>query len=84
MLHGGGPHHSANMAAKGGRGGGNPLCGRGGGHGNGCGGGHGNGCGSGCGNGRASSGVVCQLFGKEGHTMIRCFKRFDASFTGPP
>lgn len=27
---------------------------------------------------------ICQLCGKEGHTAIRCFKRFDASFTGAP
>jgi hypothetical protein len=25
---------------------------------------------------------TCQLCGKEGHTVIRCYKRFDASFTG--
>jgi hypothetical protein len=25
-----------------------------------------------------------KLFGKEGHTVLCCFKRFDASFTGPP
>ena len=31
-----------------------------------------------------SSGIVCQLCGKEGHTVLRCCKRFDASFTGPP
>jgi histone deacetylase 1/2 len=29
-------------------------------------------------------GVFCQLYGKEGHTVVRCFKRFDANFTGPP
>jgi len=29
-------------------------------------------------------GVVCQICGKEGHMGKRCFKRFDASVTGPP
>ena len=29
-------------------------------------------------------GAICQLCGKEGHTIIHCFKRYDASFTGPP
>jgi histone deacetylase 1/2 len=28
--------------------------------------------------------VYCQLCGKEGHTVVWCFKRFDATFTGPP
>jgi len=28
--------------------------------------------------------VTCQLCGKEGHSVLRCFKRFAASFTGPP
>jgi ribosomal protein L15 len=27
---------------------------------------------------------TCQLCGKEGHTVLRCYKRFDASFTGRP
>ena len=31
-----------------------------------------------------NNGEVCQLCAKEGHTVLRCFKRFDASFTGPP
>jgi hypothetical protein len=35
------------------------------------------------GHGGTSSGIVCQLCGKEGHTVIKCFKRFDASFMGP-
>ena len=26
---------------------------------------------------------TCQLCGKKGHTVIRCYKRFDASFQGP-
>ena len=36
------------------------------------------------GHGGAPSGVMCQLCGKEGHTVIKCFKRLDASFMGPP
>jgi histone deacetylase 1/2 len=28
--------------------------------------------------------VFCQLCAKEGHIVIRCFKRFDHSFIGPP
>jgi histone deacetylase 1/2 len=27
---------------------------------------------------------ICQLCGKEGHTVLKCYKRFDASFTGAP
>jgi histone deacetylase 1/2 len=27
---------------------------------------------------------TCQLCGKEGHTVLRCYKRFDASFTDVP
>jgi histone deacetylase 1/2 len=30
------------------------------------------------------SAVTCQLCGKEGHTVLKCFKRFDVSFTSPP
>lgn len=26
--------------------------------------------------------IICQLCGREGHSVARCFKRFDASFTG--
>jgi hypothetical protein len=26
---------------------------------------------------------TCQLCGKEGHTVLRCYKRFDTNFTGP-
>jgi hypothetical protein len=29
-------------------------------------------------------GVICQLCGKKGHTVVKCYKRFDASFTGAP
>ena len=36
------------------------------------------------GGGSFQPGVFCQLCGKEGHPVVRCFKRFDASFTGPP
>jgi histone deacetylase 1/2 len=34
--------------------------------------------------GGASSCAIYQLCGKEGHNVVRCFKRFDASFIGPP
>jgi hypothetical protein len=52
--------------------------------------GGGGGCGrGGLGQGRAngrpgSSGErpICQLCGNEGHTVIKCYKRFDHSFTG--
>jgi hypothetical protein len=27
---------------------------------------------------------TCELCDKEGHTVLRCYKRFDASFTRPP
>jgi hypothetical protein len=56
-----------NMATKGGCGGGNLSRGRGGGGG---------------GRGNFQQGIFCQLCSKEGHTVVRCFKRFDASFTG--
>jgi histone deacetylase 1/2 len=75
LLHGGGSQSSANMASRGGR--------------NGNGRGHG---GSGCGGGRGRGGqnggnggkekVVCQLCNREGHTVLRCYKRFDHSFNG--
>ena len=56
------------------------------------------GCGRGRGCGRGNNGGtdnnkrhqqntnadICQLCGREGHTIICCFKRFDASFTGQP
>jgi histone deacetylase 1/2 len=84
-LRGGGNNNpSANMAAKGGRGNNNTR-GRGGGGRGGFGrgfqkGGRGGG-------GRSSNflqGVFCQLCGKEGHLVIKCYKRFDTTFTGPP
>ena len=87
-LQSGGPNPSANLATKGGRGGGNKSRGRGGGgRSGGGGGGRGDRVGSGRGNGGRSSfqpGVICQLCGKEGHPVVRCFKRFDRNFTGPP
>jgi len=86
-LRGRGNQSSANMISKGGRGGDSPSRGHGGG-----GGGqnrsgpdnprHGNG-----GRGQGSffqQGVFYQLCGKEGHTVLRCFKRFDQSYNGPP
>ncbi|XP_066361342.1 uncharacterized protein [Miscanthus floridulus] len=94
-MHGGGSQSSVNVATKGGRGGNNSNpnqsrdCGDGGrvgfhrgggGRGNG---GRGNGGGGGGGR-NFLFGVFCQLCGKEGHTVVRCFKRFDAIFTGPP
>jgi len=81
-LQNGGSYPSANLATKGGRGGGNQSRGRGGG-----GGGRGDRSGSGRGNGWRNSfqpGVICQLYDKEGHPVVRCFKRFDRNFTGPP
>jgi histone deacetylase 1/2 len=80
-MHGnGGQQSSANLAAKGGRG--NQS--RGGGRGNWGGFTHGGKGGHGSG-GRSNflSGVFCQLCSKEGHTVVRCFKRFDQNFTGP-
>lgn len=80
LLHGG-SGSSANAATRGGRGGFN----RGGG---------GRGCGRGCGRGSGNSGgrsqqsnadcPTSQLCGKEGHTILRCYKRYDASFARPP
>ena len=56
--------------------------GGGGGRGNG---GRGNGGNNGEGAGRNFlQGVFCQLCGKEGHLVVRCFKRFNPNFTGPP
>ena len=91
-IHGGGSPSSANLAAKGGRGGSSSYqnCartdgrndgGRGsGGRGNG--GGRGNSAQGGGGGGRNfQDGVFCQLCGKEGHPVVRCF---DPNFTGPP
>ena len=87
MRNSGGHQSSTNVACKG-RGGGNPSRGRGGGgrNGGGCGNRGGFGRGGG-GRGQVSTfqqGVFCQLCGKEGHMVVRCFKRFDHSFTGPP
>lgn len=80
---------STNVAAKGGHGGGNNNYnnnrgGRGaGGHG-----GFGRGRGGGRNGGEPGhnflQGVFWQIYGKEGHMGHRCFKRFDATFTGPP
>jgi len=30
------------------------------------------------------AGVICQVYGNEGHPTLNCFKRFDQSFSGPP
>jgi histone deacetylase 1/2 len=76
------------MAAKGGRGGGGNAGNRGGGRGNRDGlmrGGFKGGLGGG--GGRGSNfipGVICQLCGKEGHYVVKCFKRFDPNWIGPP
>lgn len=78
----GGTHSSANMATKGGRGGNfnNHTCGGGrGGRG-----GSGRGPKGGRGGGRFIQGLICQVCGKEGHPAWRCYKRFDASVSGPP
>ena len=40
--------------------------------------------GNGRSNGSNADRPTCQLCGKEGHTVLRCYRRFDASFTGPP
>jgi histone deacetylase 1/2 len=78
LRHGSGS--SASLASRGGRGG-NSRGGRSGGnHGRG-----GFGRDRGNNNGGHSGGngdrPTCQLCGKEGHTVIKCYKRFDASFT---
>jgi histone deacetylase 1/2 len=89
----GGSHSSVNVATKGGRGGGGNFSnntsrgGRGGGGRGGFvrGGGGRNGGRNGGERGRNFlHGVFCQICGKEGHMGHRCFKRFDASVTGPP
>jgi len=75
LLSGHGSGSSANLASRGGRGTGNNR-GRGRG---------GRGCGRGSG-GRGSDSserTVCQLCRKEGHTVLCCYKRFDASYQGP-
>jgi hypothetical protein len=81
LLHGNGSNSSANSASRGNRGGNNSRGGRnGGGRGRG-------GFGRGRGNGRLGGNgerPIYQLYSKEGHTMIKCYKRFDQSFTGAP
>jgi histone deacetylase 1/2 len=78
LLHGTGS--SANSALRGGRGNGNSRGGRGGG---GCGrGGFGRGRGGRHGGNGGTDRPTCQLCGKEGHTVVKCYKRFDTSFTG--
>jgi histone deacetylase 1/2 len=78
LLHGGGSQSSANMASRGGRGGNSRGRGNGGrGRGNG-----GRGRGGYNGGNHGKEKVVCQLCNREGHTVLRCYKRFDASFTG--
>jgi hypothetical protein len=80
-YHGGGSQSSTNMASKGGHGGGT----NGGGHTGGGRGGFGRGGskgGRGNGGGRGSNfipGAICQLCGKEGHYVVKCFKWFDPS-----
>jgi histone deacetylase 1/2 len=75
---------SASLASRGGRGGNNnQRGGRGGGSSRGRG-----GFGCGLNNGRPggtnSECPICQLCGKEGYMMIKCYKRFDTSFIGAP
>jgi histone deacetylase 1/2 len=70
---------SANSMSRGGRGGGGRD-----GRGRGRGGGNGGRGGFGRGNDNKNNGnrPTCQLCGKIGHTVIKCWKRFDTSFTG--
>jgi hypothetical protein len=82
LLHG--PNQSSANSASKGRGGGQPR-GRGRGGRGGCG-GRGTNANTrpgenGSVQGRSSS-MECQLCGKRGHTVVRCYKRFDSSFTG--
>lgn len=71
LLHG--SRSSVNSATHGGRSGGN-------GHGR----GRGNGRdGGGRHNGSSVDRPTCHVCGKKGHAVLRCYKRFDASFTGP-
>jgi hypothetical protein len=75
LLQGHGSGSSANMATRGGRG--NFGRGRGG---------RGGGCGRGGRNGGRGDGgdkIACQLCGRDGHTVLRCYKRFDTSYQGP-
>lgn len=81
LLHGGSFGSSENSTAHGGNGG-NNYHGNGRGRGNGGGRGHGRGGGGGRGGSNTDRYTfICHLRGKEGHTVIRCYKRFDASFT---
>lgn len=77
LLHGA-PQSSVNTATRGR--GGNGQRGRG----RGCGGDRGHGEGRQGDNGPPSGRPIieCQLCGKMGHTIIKCYKRFDTSFTG--
>jgi hypothetical protein len=80
LLHGNGSN-STNSASRGNLGGNNPRGGRN------CGGRGRGGFGRGCGNGRPGGNgdrPVCQLYGKEGNIVIKCYKRFDHWFTGTP
>jgi hypothetical protein len=71
---------SANTAFHGGRGGRDPMHGRGdGGFSGGFCGIRGGGCGGGRGNGNK---ILRQVCGKTGHTALRCYKCFDASYNG--
>jgi len=86
MRNGGGQQSAANMVAKGGRNSHPRGGGRGGDSGRG---GFGRGFKSGRGGGRPQgstflTGVFCQLCQKEGHTVVKCFKRFNVNFNGPP
>jgi uncharacterized membrane protein YgcG len=82
LLHGGGSGSSTNTATRGGRGGFNRGGGGRGGHGGRGGRINGN-SGGGCPRQNFNGGDrICQLCGKEGHTVIRCHKRFDSSFHG--
>jgi hypothetical protein len=74
---------SANLAARrrGNWNGGRLGHGRGGGGGGGGCGRNGGRHGAGNGGGSNSEQSVCQLCGMEGHTVLHCYKRFDASFT---
>jgi hypothetical protein len=95
-LRGGGRHSSANLASRGGHGGGNQYQARGRG-GRPCGGfnrggspGRGGGRNHGpctvCGRTHGPNfehGVICQVCKKEGHDVDRCFKRFDPNYTAP-
>jgi len=100
IANGGVPQSSANLATKGGRGGNFPNSNQNASRGRNDGGGRGSfrRGGGGCGNGGRGtstggnggggrnflSGVFCQLCGKEGHMVVRCFRRLDTNFSGPP